>query len=149
MRAEGVAVVAVAAFGVSFVAGMEIGSGPAPPAKAPVAAAESLTLATTEALPELAVKAAEPEKQRKPKPRPKKKPKPKPTVKRVARTPAPAPAPVVQVAPAPPPPGPVATPAPPPARTPAPVRTRTPSPAPTFDDGGEPNSGEFENGGTP
>ncbi len=147
MRAEGVAVVAVAAFGVSFVAGMEIGSGPAAPPKAPVAAAESLTLATTEALPEIAVEPARPEKQRKPKPKKQPEPKPKPKVKRVARTPAPAPAPVVQVAPAPPPPRPVVTPAPPPASTPAPART--PSPEPTFDDGGEPNSGEFENGGTP
>ena len=159
MRAEGVTVVAVAAFGLSFVAGMQASSGPVTPPKGPVAAAvKPLKLATADALPAIAAEPAKPEKKRKPKPKPKKpkpkKPKQKPRPKPVVRSPAPrvvrAPAPVVRAAPAPPPaaaPAPVATAPPRPASTPRPVRT--PAPAPTFDDGGEPNSGEFENGGTP
>ena len=54
MRAEGVTVVAVTAFGLSFIGGMQTGSGDEPSKRAAAPAAAPLELASADALPELA-----------------------------------------------------------------------------------------------
>jgi hypothetical protein len=157
MRADGVVALAVAAFGVSFIAGMQTGGEPSK-AKAQVTeqvGGERVTLADADALPGLAVT---PEPRSTPQPKPKKaKAKPKRKSKPAALATAPAvrvvvrrPAPVVRSAPAPAAtvaPRPVSTPRP--ISTPRPVRTpvATATPAPTFDDQGRPNSGTFDDGG--
>jgi outer membrane biosynthesis protein TonB len=151
VRAEGVTALAVAAFGLSFVGGMQLSSGSGGPSKraAGTPTAAPLSLAQAEALPGIAAtpaperKPARAEPKRKAKPKPKPKPKPRTVVRVVTR----APAPVVRAAPAPTraPAAPRAAPAP--VATAAPRPSRTATPVPTFDDQGHPNSGSFDDGG--
>jgi hypothetical protein len=143
MRAEGTTALVVAAFGVSLLVGMQAGGGHAKP---PTTAAQRtggprVVLADAEPLPGLATAPApkatpEPKAPRTPRHR---------AAKPAASVPVAAPrvVPVPQVAAAPvSTPRAVSTPRPRPISTPAPHAT----PAPTFDDGGQPNSGPFDDG---
>jgi hypothetical protein len=160
MRSEGATALAVAAFGVSFIGGMQLsGSSPKPAASAaaaptPVSAGQAdtgLELGSAPALPKLVVvqrAAPKPRAHRTPRAHHRSAPKAA-TVRTVAR-PAPAattrPAPAATAAP-------VTTAAPAPVRTAVPRRAATPkptpkpTPAPTFDDHGGQGSGTFANGG--
>jgi hypothetical protein len=138
MRVEGAVALVIGAFGLSFVGGMQTSEKPGPAKPAEARSESGLALADALPLPQLGTEAKAPKE---PKTRVVKSPRsPRTEVERVK---APAPAPRVTVAPRYVPP--VAQ-APAPAATPVPtpVPTARATPAPTFDDGGEPTSGDFD-----
>ena len=147
------AALVVTAFGLSFIAMLQLGGEAERPSQ-PRAAAESTRsagarLATAEALPELAdAPRSRPPRESRAKTVSKRQPRRPRRSARPARpvTPAVGAAPVPAAVPVRP--APAAPAAPPPAATPAPTSTpvATPTPVPTFDDRGEPNSGEFDYG---
>jgi hypothetical protein len=145
MRAEAATALVLAAFGLSFVGGLQLGEKPPPRAQtaAEIGAVPPI-LTDVPAVAELGApeRPARTAERRKPARKPQaRKPartaKPKPQPRRPAVAPAPPP-PVVTAPVAPPPPPP-----PPAAATPAPPRP-TATPKPRFDDGGGSDSGSFD-----